>query len=77
MTYLAGDNKGNSFKAVALASDYKIAPGLITYSEVAYATGSGLGINQGSVGNTANSGAAMEKQKFSGTSFLIGLKVKF
>ena len=74
LTYLAGSSKKNVFDSIALGTEYKFLPGVITYGEVAYAWGSGKGhiIN---ADKTAM--AAASDQKFSGLAGVLGLKVKF
>ena len=82
LSYITGSNKKNKFNAIALGSDYKIAPGLTTYAEVSYATGKGKGqiFTQGTPA-TATTPAVPgtfneQNQKFKGTAFVLGLKVK-
>jgi len=74
LTYLAGSSKKNVFNSIALGTEYKFMPGLITYAEVGYAWGSGKGqiINE-----EKTEMAAPSDQKFSGIAGVLGLKVKF
>lgn len=83
LTYIGGANKKNRFNSIALGSDYKIAPGLIAYAETAYAQGKGNGkiykaAKLAPQDNPKETAAAFqsEKQKFNGTSFVLGLKLK-
>jgi hypothetical protein len=82
LTYTGGSDKKNKFNSIALGSDYKIAPGLIAYAETAYVAGKGTGkiykvAQPATAGNPASPATFQnEKQKFSGTSFVLGLKVK-
>jgi hypothetical protein len=82
VTYLGGTNKKNKYDSIALGSEYKIAPGLITYAEVSYAKGKGKGgvfeAGKPAAGTTPAVAATYTKKdgKFSGTAFVLGLKVK-
>jgi len=77
IAYIGGNNRGNKFNSVALGSEYTLAPGLVSYAEVAYALGKGKGRVYEKKENLADSTFDMQNQKFSGTSFVLGLKVKF
>jgi hypothetical protein len=73
LTYGGGSNKKNTFNSIALGSEYKVASGLLAYAEVGYAKGKG----KGKVFNATSATLDKQNQKFSGTAFILGLKVKF
>jgi hypothetical protein len=77
LTYLGGNNKGNKFDSIALGSEYTLAPGLLSYAEVAYAKGKGKGKVYNKAEVLEESTFDEKDQKFRGTSFILGLKVKF
>lgn len=72
LIYTGGNNKKNKFNSIALGGQYTIAPGLIIYSEVACASGKGYG----KVPNAATGTFDTTREKFSGTSSLLGFKSK-
>ena len=72
LIYTGGNNKRNKFNSIALGGKYTMAPGLITYGEVAYASAKGYG----KIANIPNGTFDTSREKFSGTSFILGMKVK-